>query len=218
MAIKISGTTVIDDSRNLVNINSGLGVGIQTVGSVVGYGVTLLDFRGAGISTITLDNNTGISTVNIEGSPAGQTIKESFAVTGLTTTFTLASSYTTGSLDIFLNGVKLNSADYTETDSTTIDLASPATDGDILEVVNSVADQSLVYSIATYASTAGIATLSTTSQGLTGTPNITVGDVTANDVTVNTLTSSGIVTGTFYYGDGSNLTNIEPDITSSLFL
>jgi len=71
MAIKISGTTVIDDSRNLLNINSGLGVGIQTVGSVVGYGVTLFDFRGAGISTITVDSNAGISTINVTGGGGG---------------------------------------------------------------------------------------------------------------------------------------------------
>lgn len=49
--------------------------------------------------------------------------------------------------------------------------------------------------IATYASTAGYSTssgISTVSQGLTGTPNITV----------------GIVTATKYYGDGSSLTGI----------
>jgi hypothetical protein len=48
MAIKISGTTVIDDSRNLVNINSGLGVGIQSGGSSVGTGITVINFVGTG--------------------------------------------------------------------------------------------------------------------------------------------------------------------------
>jgi len=48
MAIKISGTTVIDDSRNLVNINSGLGVGIQSAGSSVGTGITVINFVGTG--------------------------------------------------------------------------------------------------------------------------------------------------------------------------
>lgn len=48
MAIKISGTTVIDDSRNLVNINSGLGVGIQSAGTAVGAGITQLNFIGVG--------------------------------------------------------------------------------------------------------------------------------------------------------------------------
>lgn len=48
MAIKISGTTVIDDSRNLVNINSGLGVGIQSAGTTIGAGITQLNFVGTG--------------------------------------------------------------------------------------------------------------------------------------------------------------------------
>ena len=48
MAIKISGTTVIDDGRALVNLSSGLGVGIQSGGDLVGYGATILNFIGAG--------------------------------------------------------------------------------------------------------------------------------------------------------------------------
>lgn len=76
MAIQIGGTTVIDNSRSLdVGIAtitsltlggktvSTLGVGIKTSGSFVGYGATLLDFRGSGISTVTVGS--GIATVNI---------------------------------------------------------------------------------------------------------------------------------------------------------
>lgn len=52
MAIKIGGVTVIDDQRNLVNINTGLGVGIKSTteytSAVIGLGVTMLNFIGAG--------------------------------------------------------------------------------------------------------------------------------------------------------------------------
>jgi len=73
MAIKISGTTVIDDSRNLININSGLGVGIQSAGSSVGYGITQLNFAGVGntfsvsgsTATITISGGGGISSTGI---------------------------------------------------------------------------------------------------------------------------------------------------------
>ena len=41
------------------------GVGIATAGGTVGTGVTLLDFRGSGISTVTVSS--GIGTINIEG-------------------------------------------------------------------------------------------------------------------------------------------------------
>jgi len=46
-------------------IVSSLGVGINTAGGSVGTGATVIDFRGAGISTVTVSS--GIATVNIEG-------------------------------------------------------------------------------------------------------------------------------------------------------
>jgi len=64
MAIKISGTTVIDDNRSLININSGLGVGIQSGGTIVGYGATILNFVGAG-NTFKVDGDT--IDISIEG-------------------------------------------------------------------------------------------------------------------------------------------------------
>lgn len=48
---------------------STLGVGIATAGGTVGTGVTLLDLRGAGISTVTA--SAGIATINITGGGAG---------------------------------------------------------------------------------------------------------------------------------------------------
>ena len=61
MAIKISGTTVIDDSRNLVNINSGLGVGIQSGGSSVGTGITVLNFVGTGTTILAVGGRADVS-------------------------------------------------------------------------------------------------------------------------------------------------------------
>jgi hypothetical protein len=43
---------------------STLGVGIRTTGSISGYGATMIDFRGSGISTVTVGS--GIATVNIQ--------------------------------------------------------------------------------------------------------------------------------------------------------
>ena len=53
-ALSIGGVTV-----------SSAGVGIATASGTVGTGVTLIDLRGAGISTVTVSS--GIATVNIEG-------------------------------------------------------------------------------------------------------------------------------------------------------
>jgi len=82
MAIKINNDTVIDNGKN---VNAGVvtatslsiggntvttaGVGIRTAGGTVGTGVTLLDLRGAGISTVTAA--AGIATVNITGGSGG---------------------------------------------------------------------------------------------------------------------------------------------------
>lgn len=78
MAIKISGTTVIDDSRNLVNINSGLGVGIQSAGSSVGTGITVINFVGTG-TTISVSG--GRADVSAGGGGGATTL-----VVGLRTT------------------------------------------------------------------------------------------------------------------------------------
>jgi hypothetical protein len=45
------------------------GVGIATAGGTVGTGATVIDFRGAGISTVTVSS--GIATINIEGGGGG---------------------------------------------------------------------------------------------------------------------------------------------------
>jgi hypothetical protein len=59
----VTATAFYGDGSNLSNIISG--VGIATEGGTVGTGATILDFRGAGISTVTVSS--GIATINIEG-------------------------------------------------------------------------------------------------------------------------------------------------------
>ncbi len=62
--------TYYGDGSKLTNILSG--VGIRTSGGLVGTGATILDFRGAGISTVTVSS--GIATINITGGTGGATI------------------------------------------------------------------------------------------------------------------------------------------------
>ena len=63
----VTATAFYGDGSNLSNIISG--VGIATEGGSVGTGATVLDFRGAGISTVTVSS--GIATINIEGGGGG---------------------------------------------------------------------------------------------------------------------------------------------------
>jgi len=71
MAIKIVGTTVIDDSRNLTNINSGAILGIQSSGTVVGSGATTLNFVGAGNTTFSYNAGTKTLDISIQGGGGG---------------------------------------------------------------------------------------------------------------------------------------------------
>ena len=58
---------------------SGVSVGVRTAGSVAGYGVTLLDFRGSGVSTGYYNSNVGIATVFFEGGGSGGSVSISSA-------------------------------------------------------------------------------------------------------------------------------------------
>jgi hypothetical protein len=51
--------------------NASTGIGIGTTGGVVGYGITFIDFYGAGVSTAFYDSSVGIATIFFEGGGSG---------------------------------------------------------------------------------------------------------------------------------------------------
>lgn len=135
------------------------------------------------------------------------------------TNFTIPGGYRINQISVFRNGVKLASDDYQAMDGSTVILTVAATLGDTLEfqifddfrvataldvntggsiggnisVNGSVTATSFVGNVtgsSTYATTSGI---STTSQGLTGTPNITVGVTTTTTLQVGSGSSIVVV-------------------------
>ena len=46
-------------------------IGINTVGGTLGYGVSILNFIGSGISTTLVDNTLGIATIDVSGGGGG---------------------------------------------------------------------------------------------------------------------------------------------------
>jgi hypothetical protein len=60
------GSYLTGNARNLTAT-----IGIGTSGGVVGYGVSFLDLRGAGVSTAYYDGNVGIATIYFEGGGGG---------------------------------------------------------------------------------------------------------------------------------------------------
>jgi hypothetical protein len=52
--------------------NPSTGIGIGTTGGLVGYGITFLDLKGAGVSTTQYNSSTGIATIFFEGGGGGR--------------------------------------------------------------------------------------------------------------------------------------------------
>ena len=134
--------------------------------------------------------------------PQATQTRDSFTATSGQTTFATG-GYTPNFLDVYLNGVKLASADYTATNGSDVVLASGAATGDILEVV--------------------AFTTFTPANIPSGTPSITDnGNATAltidssEHVMVGTAVSTGFqssssATGTIAYSHGSIASNTSGD-------
>jgi hypothetical protein len=67
--------TFFGDGQYLdLTLNPSTGIGIGTIGGVVGYGITFLDLKGAGVSTTQYNSSTGIATIFFEGGGGGGSI------------------------------------------------------------------------------------------------------------------------------------------------
>ena len=111
--------------------------------------------------------------------------KQEFTATLGQTSFTVTGGYTAGYIDVFRNGVRLGSDDFTDTSGTAIVLTVPAQADDLIETVK--------YNVASIVTTAGQL------------QNLNVSGIsTLGVVTSVTSISSGV-----YYGDGSALTGID---------
>jgi len=71
-----SGVVTYFGDGNFLNLtsNPSRGIGIGTTGGLVGYGITFLDLKGAGVSTTQYNSSTGIATIFFEGGGGGGSI------------------------------------------------------------------------------------------------------------------------------------------------
>jgi hypothetical protein len=124
--ITSSGTITLGGTLSNVSLTT------QVTGTLpVANGGTGLTSSGTAGYVLTSD---GTGWVSQAVTPTGSTYtRTSFTATAAQTTFTVA--YTVGFVQVYLNGVFLNSTDFTATNGTTVVLATGATSGDIVETV-----------------------------------------------------------------------------------
>lgn len=64
-----------------------------------------------------------------------QRLVNTFTATASQTTFTTTSTYVVGYVDVYVNGVKLNTADFVASSGSTVVLAEPCVSGDIVDIL-----------------------------------------------------------------------------------
>ena len=140
--------------------------------------------------------------------------RQTFQPTGITTTFTFASGYTIGYLDVFLNGAKqIEGQDYDANNGSTFDVSGGgATNGDVIEAVaykafnvSAIKDAPGDFTVgnnltvvghttATQAVYTGVVTASSFSGDGSALTGVAGGKFSANDTGISTTTSVGIGT------------------------
>ena len=177
-----SGNTFsVNGSTIDISISGGGGgggaIGIQSGGTQITATAATLNFVGTGI---TMADDGSVTDINI---PTTTRTVSKFTATNGQTEFT-GLSYTVGYVDIYLNGAKLDSAEYTASNGTSVTLTTGASTDDIVETV--------AYSGITAVDLVGLADvvddttpqlggdLDLNSNNITGTGNVNItGNVTA---------------------------------------
>ena len=194
------------------------GVGVHSTSSA-GL-VTSFKFRGSGLENFIVED--GIADIVVSGVAASTfTTQQTTVATEGQTAISVDASYTNGFVDVYLNGVRLiTGVDYTETNSTTVTLASGATAGDEIQTVSwkELGDLIHVQSLKTAAdlTVTGVATATGGFVGnITGDITGSLANATANTLPLNVIDIDGgtdiggdIADGDlFIIDDGANGTN-----------
>ena len=112
-------------------------VGIKTAGGMIGVGFTMLNFVGAGNTfAVSPDGTTVDISIAGGGGSSSEVLKQTFVVTSTQSVFNITNGqFDAGFLEVYVNGVKLPSSDFTENPPTQFTLAIAAEVGDIVEIL-----------------------------------------------------------------------------------
>ncbi len=206
-----------------INLQTGdnlVGVGINSTGTLIGVGVTMLNFVGAGNTFL---YNAGTHTVDISiagggGGGSAEIDKQTFNVTSNQTVFDLTDKYTSGYIDVYVNGVRLSPADFTETDDDTITLATAAVAGDVVDFVShsAVVQNTVLESELTNLNVTGIGTFAKTGGTVHNETRLASPDFVFETPIVETLAASVTITASTNHITFTKAQEIE--IPSGMFL
>ena len=190
----LSGTTIdISIAGGGGSVGGGGSIGIQSGGTLIGTGITTIDFIGVGI-TASVNGTTGLVSI-----PNTVKTNSRSIATNNQTTFNV--TYSVGYLDVYLNGIKLDTTEFTATDGTSVILTEGASENDVLEfvtftnlslssgtvVVNDTTTNSTRYLTHTEAISGGIGSIRISSTQLTfnpGTNTFSTGNIVGTSLSV----------------------------------
>jgi len=181
----VSATSFYGDGSNLSGVSGGGSIGIQSGGTSITSAASTINFVGSGI---TMSDDGSVTDITI---PTITRTVTRVVATDAQTAFTVA-EYDSSLIDVYLNGVKLDSTEYATTNSTTITLTTGASTGDIFESVSYSNFNGVSVDSATTATTATTAT------------NVTVADESSDTTCFPLFTTAA--TGNLPPKSGSNLT------------
>ena len=127
--LSIDGTTITATGTGGIS-----GVGIESGGTSVGTAITAINFS----TNLTATASGGIATITASGggggggNPVSRSSNKTTATAGQTV---FSGTYTAGFVDVFLNGSKLDSSEFTASNGTSITLTTGATANDVIEII-----------------------------------------------------------------------------------
>ena len=168
----------------------------------------------SGIQYTYLTGVSGSQWVETSTTGAASTVynKSTFTATASQTTFSV--TYTVGYIDVFVNGVKLTTGDYTATNGTSVVLGVACAVNDIVEIIGwsvwTITNTNVGIGSGTSLALGG-ATIGTNALAVTGTANISGATTLSGALTYGGVTLSNSVTGT-----GSMVLSASPTFTGTV--
>jgi hypothetical protein len=128
----ITGSVFITGSKNIIGTNTVTGSMLVSGSTGISGSLTVNSLSGSGVRYLVADES---GSITAQSASAALKSTQAFTSTAGQTTFAVTNGYSTGYVDVFINGSKLATAEFTDTSGTNIVLATGSFINDTVEVV-----------------------------------------------------------------------------------